>query len=271
MLIKYFLFNILCIHAFFNPNIKLSSGKTATIYGNGPPVLFSTGLYGTIPPFIYSNIINKLKKKLTIITINSIQPLTPFDVIDLTDTINVDSVSFLSHSSFNPKILELDKINNALLVDPIIVPSLNFTTIFNNYGFNYFNSNNNNNNNNIKIDYPMIIIKSEKLYKSKLDLPSWQELNVNGDLENIIYDDVGHPDILDDTWAELAKNTNFWGTATGKTMKFKEWKYNNLNTLPKIREEYRQFVTETLINLINKYPNIKNIDNKLNINELPIN
>ena len=269
MLLKYFLFNILCIHAFFNPNIKLSSGKTATIYGNGPPVLFSTGLYGTIPPFLYSNIINKLKKKLTIITINSIQPLTPFDVIDLTDTINVDSVSFLSHSSFNPKILELDKINNALLVDPIIVPSFNFTTIFNNYGFNYLNSNNNNNN--IKIDYPMIIIKSEKLYKSKLDLPSWQELNVNGDLENIIYDDVGHPDILDDTWAELAKNTNFWGTATGKTMKFKEWKYNNLNTLPKIRKEYRQFVTETLINLINKYPEMKNIDNKLNINELPIN
>ncbi len=117
----------------------------------------------------------------------------------------------------------------------------------------------------------MIIIKSEKLYKSKLDLPSWQELNVNGDLENIIYDNVGHPDILDDTWAELAKNTNFWGTATGKTMKFKEWKYNNLNTLPKIREEYRQFVTDSIVNLINKYPDIKNIDNKLDIYELPIN
>lgn len=266
MLFKFFLFNILCADAFFNPTIKLSSGKTATVYGNGPPVLFSTGLYGTIPPFLYSNIINKLKKKLTIITINSLQPLTPHDVIDLTETINVDSVSFLSHSSFNPKILELDKINNAVLVDPIVVPSLNFTSFFNKFGLNYFD-----NYNNINIEYPIIIIKSEKLYKSKFDLPSWQELNINGDLENIIYDDVGHPDILDDNWAEFAKNTNFWGTATGKTMKFKEWKYNNQNTLPKIREKYRQFVTESLINLINKYPEMKNIDNKLNINELPIN
>ena len=47
---------------FFNTNIKLSSGKTAILDGKGPSLLFSGGLYGTMPTRLYSKLINDLKK-----------------------------------------------------------------------------------------------------------------------------------------------------------------------------------------------------------------
>ena len=58
-----FIFNLICINSFlFQNSLKLSSGKTISFSGNGPPVLFATGLYGTMPQFIYSNFVNDLKK-----------------------------------------------------------------------------------------------------------------------------------------------------------------------------------------------------------------
>ena len=71
-------------------------------------------------------------------------------------------------------------------------------------------------------------------------------------IKNEIFNGVGHPDILDDIWANLAKRTDLWGSAQGKTMNFKEWKYDNKNTISSIRKEYRQYVSNKILELVNK-------------------
>ena len=45
MLSKLIIISLATAFAFFNPSVKLSSGRTATLNGRGPPVLFSTGLF----------------------------------------------------------------------------------------------------------------------------------------------------------------------------------------------------------------------------------
>lgn len=244
MLSKLIIISLATVSSFFNPSVKLSNGRTATLNGNGPPVLFSTGLFGTMPQQFYNEVIKYLKQNVTVVTLDGAMPITPKDIIDLADTLKVDSLTYVGHSSFNPGLLETNRINNALLIDPIVIPNLDINGLFSG-GINNIEARF------VNVNYPVIVIKSEKLYQSKLDLPTWQELQINGNVQNEIYYGVGHPDILDDTWANIAKGTDLWGTAQGKTMTFKEWKYDNKNTIPSIRKEYRQYVSNKILNLIN--------------------
>ena len=57
MFSKLFIITLASVSAFFNPTVKLSNGRTATLNGRGPPVLFSTGLFGTMPQQFYNEII----------------------------------------------------------------------------------------------------------------------------------------------------------------------------------------------------------------------
>ena len=53
------------VSGFFNPSIKMPSGRDITLVGNGPPVVFSSGLFGTMPSQIYSSFINEIKNNVT--------------------------------------------------------------------------------------------------------------------------------------------------------------------------------------------------------------
>ena len=269
MLTKLIIFSLATVSAFFNPTVKLSSGKTATLNGRGPPVLFSPGLFGTMPPQFYSELIQNLKKNVTVVTFNGVLPIMPKDVFDLADSLKVDTLTYVGHSSFNPEILQSDRINNAVLIDPIVIPSLDFNGVLNG-GLNAIDAKS------IDVDYPVLVVKSEKLYESKLDLPTWQELQINGDVQNEIYDGVGHPDLLDDTWANIAKSTDLWGTAQGEMMPFNEWKYDHKNTVPSTRKEFRTYVSNKVLDLVNNKPvvlppQIPYNPEKNTINETPLN
>ena len=130
-----------------NTNIKLNSGKTASLSGKGPPLLFSSGLYGSMPRRFYSNLLNDLKKNVTVVTIDNFNIMQPDDIDNIVDKLRVDSIAYLSHSSFNPEVLENDKINSAVLLDPICLPKINFVGITRPHA---------------NIDYPVLIIRSEK-------------------------------------------------------------------------------------------------------------
>ncbi len=272
--IKMFLFSLTTVYAFFNPTVTLSNGKSVTLNGKGPPVLFSTGLFGTMPQQFYNNLISQLKKEVTVITFNGIMPITPDDVSLLTDELKVDSIMYASHSSFNPDILELKNINTAVLVDPIVIPNLDINGFISG-GFNSLDGRT------VEVDYPVSIIKAEKLYQSSLELPTWQELEIKGDVQSEVYDGVGHPDILDDTWANIAVSTKLWGVAKGDKVPFNEWKYDSKNTVPEIRKEYRNYICKRILEYVNNKTS-NGDDNKLikkmstpiddiTINELPIN
>ena len=214
--------------SFLNPSIKLNSGKTLSLSGEGPPLLFSSGLFGTMPMFIYSDFLNKLKNNFTVVKINNNLPLNNNDIEDVVKTLSVENIGYLSHSSFDPRVLETDKINNAVLIDPICLPRVDINGL---------------NSQEIDVNYPVLLLKSGKLYNSTPTIPEWQEPIFKKEVDEIIYDNVGHPDILDNRWADLAKTNGFWDTTNGNVQNYKDWKYNK-NSIKKIREEYREFVAE---------------------------
>ena len=71
-LYKYFIFSVGIVSAFFAPSIKTSSGQKLSVVGQGPPFLFSTGLFGTMPSAFYSEFISYLKKNITIVSIDGL-------------------------------------------------------------------------------------------------------------------------------------------------------------------------------------------------------
>lgn len=222
---------------FLNPKIRLNSGKKITISGIGPPVLFSTGLFGTMPHFFYSNFIKDLKKNFSIIEVSGYKPIIKQDIYDIVNALSVTSIGYISHSSFNPEVLETDKINSALLIDPICVPSLSPS------GFQTRD---------IYVKYPIQIYYAEKLLITETPLPEWQKPNFYGDIKNEIVKDVGHPDILDNFWADFAKRLNLWGTAENKLIDFNKWTYSNSNTIKATRMEYRKNIANYCIRFIGK-------------------
>ena len=149
----------------FNPSIKLSSGKDLSLVGTGPPVIFSSGLFNTMPRFLYNDLVNKLKQNVTVVTITDFSPLTKRDINDIANTLNVNQVSYISHSSFNPEILESDKINKAILVDPICLPQVNVGT-FSQIDVDRVN---------IDVKFPVMIFKAEKLYEGDIVECSWKK------------------------------------------------------------------------------------------------
>lgn len=225
----------------FNPSIKLSSGKDLSLVGTGPPVIFSSGLFNTMPRFLYNDLVNKLKHNVTVVTITDFSPLTKSDVNDIANTLNVNQVSYISHSSFNPEVLESDKINKAILVDPICLPQVNVGT-FSQIDVDRVN---------IDVKFPVMILKAEKLYEGVKTLPEWQDPEINGIVYSEVVENVGHPDLLDDVWADVAKSLGFWETAQGDKMDFKDWKFIKNNNVKEIRKNYRDYVAEKSLNFIN--------------------
>lgn len=224
----------------FNPTITLNSGKQVSLVGTGPPVIFSSGLFNTMPRQLYNEFINNLKEKVTIVSINDFTPLTKNDIFDIADGLNVNTVSYISHSSFNPEVLESNRINKAMLIDPICLPKVNLDS-FTQVDVDRVT---------IEPKFPVKIFKAEKLYDSLKSLPSWQDPNITGTVSISIIPNVGHPDLLDDVWAEIAKKIGFWDTAQGNIMEFKEWKYIKNNNIKDIRKQYRDLVSKECIDFI---------------------
>jgi len=235
----FFIVNMFLVtSSFLTPSIKTNKGEKLTISGNGPPILFSPGLYGTMPSQFYNNFLNKLKKNNTVITYNNFNQLNSESINDVTEAIGVDKISYVSHSSFDPNILNNKKINNAVLLDPISIPNVNFNGIERHQ---------------INPIFPILIIKADKLYNTDTPLPEWQEIEfLNNEL--IIeeyYENVGHPDILDDTWSNFAMNLNLWDTTKGEIIEFNNWKFNHNNSISNTRKMYREYVANKIINFIN--------------------
>ena len=225
----------------FNPSIMLNSGKRLSVIGNGPPVVFSAGLYGTMPRLLYNDFINTLKNNITIVSINDFKPITKTDIDDIANSLGVDSVSYISHSSFYPEVLESKKINKAILIDPICLPKIDIE------GMNSLEIKPPK----INVDYPLKIFKAEKLYNTKKPLPDWQTPTIEGNVDDEIIVNIGHPDILDDFWANIAKKIGFWETTEGEIVNHKDWKFTQKNNIEKSRKEYRNYISDKCLKFLN--------------------
>lgn len=232
---KYFIFSIGLTHAFFTPTIRTSSGQKLKIVGQGPPYLFSPGLFGIMPSTFYSEFINHLKKNITIVSIDDLNPIYENTIDEVCNALNVDKIGYIGHSSFFPEVLDNPNIEKAVLMDPINLPWVSFD------GFS---------NSIINLDYPVYIIKSGKLYSGSKTLPEWQDPDFKSDVQTLVYDDVGHPDILDNTWANIASTIGIWEMAEGEKMNYSNWKFNVKTEIPKIRKTYRKAIAEKISEFI---------------------
>ena len=217
--------------SFFNPSIKTSSGQKLTIIGQGPPFLFSTGLFGTMPSAFYSDFINYLKKNITIVSIDGFNPITEETIDEVCNALNVDKIGYLGHSSFFPEVLNNNNIEKAILLDPINLPWINFQGLSNSI---------------INVKYPILVIRAGKLYRGSKTLPDWQDPDFRCEVETLVYDDVGHPDILDNTWANIANTIGIWEMAEGEKMNYSNWKFNVKTEIPKIRKTYRKAIAQKI-------------------------
>tara|TARA_B100000497_G_C7688935_1_gene418271 strand:+ start:2169 stop:2882 length:714 start_codon:yes stop_codon:yes gene_type:complete len=234
-LFKYFIFSVGIVSAFFAPSIKTSSGQKLSVVGQGPPFLFSTGLFGTMPSVFYSEFINYLKKNITVVSIDGFSTINENTIDEVCNALNVDKIGYIGHSSFFPEVLDNPNIEKAVLLDPINLPWLSFDGLSNSI---------------IDLDYPVYIIKSGKLYSGSKTLPEWQDPDFKSDFETLVYDDVGHPDILDNTWANIARTIGIWEMAEGEKMNYSNWKFNIKTEVPKIRKTYRKNIAHKISEFI---------------------
>jgi len=220
--------------SFFNPAIRLQSSRKIILSGTGPPLLFSPGLFGIMPSFLYNNLLYKLKKNFTIITFNDFKMIEKDDITDITKSLLVKNIAYLSHSSFNANIFDNNKINCAVVLDPICLPDISFFYI---------------SNKKINIKFPLLEIRAEKLYNYDPKLPNWQRPEFIGNSSQYVYKNVGHPDILNNNWATLAKDYGFWDTTDGIEQSFEDWKLDK-NSIKEVRNQYQQYIANKIIKFI---------------------
>ncbi len=224
----------------FNPRTK--SNREINVMGKGPPLLFSPGLFGTMPKHFYGELLNNLKKNVTIITINDFLPLKIDDIDEIATALSVDKLSLLTHSSFDPPILTSERLNLAILCDPISIPTIDLTGIHPK---------------SVETGIPIYGIKAEKAYFAQNPVPEFQNPIIEGNYEFEIYPGVGHVDILNDFWSELALKTGLWEGISPEVVNYNEWK--KIPTNKPDRKKYRKYVSDKILEFINNKSMIQNI------------
>jgi hypothetical protein len=217
----------------FSPTIKLESGKSVTLRGTGPPVVFNGGWFGTMNWRLYSNLINDLKEDITVITPNGWNSITAQDVENIADRIGVNKIGFFAHSSFDKNILNSDKVESAFLVDPIVIPEISISGIEQSF-----------------VKAPIKILKAEKAYDSSFAIPEYLVPGSETIEGTDTFPGVGHADLLDDRWANLARTTGIWDSVKFDNFKkFEDWNisyFKSLNPQKNIeatRQKYRKKVS----------------------------
>lgn len=210
-------------------NIHLADNSVHKLVGNGPPIILSSGLYGTMPDFMYSDMINSLKTKYTIILPNS-KPITHMTVEEICTSLKVETVGFLSHSSLDPYILESKCLQKAVCIDPVSLPSISFPQI---HSFN------------IESASDTLVIKTKQSQEADIPfIPTGFELFITNAFE-ITYEDIGHADVLDDFWAQIADNIGIRGLKEeDDKQSFEEWK---LKQPRKNRKKYRDMILNDIV------------------------
>jgi hypothetical protein len=213
--------------------IPLNNGRVANLIGSGPPIVFSSGLYGICPHQAYSNVANLLSKNLTVVHVEGgVKFMSVDDIESVADALNVDKLGFFSHSSFDPDILESTRVKKAVLCDPIGTPKLSSIL---NFKFQPH----------VKTDIQVLQIKAEKLYNGKFELPTWNQWNIEGDVKSIFIDS-GHVDLMDDSWVSIAKKIGFWEMLTPPSTNFQDFQFTR-SDMKKIRSNYRKHLTKVSI------------------------
>ena len=224
--------------AFLTPTVRTPAGHRVSLHGTGPPVVFSSGLFGTMPRQLYTELFRRLSTDVTLVVPEGIGPVTAEVIDDVADALAVDRVGFLSHSSIDASLLDSDRIQTAVLCDPVVMPKLDWTR----GGLVAPDASPN---------FPVLVLKAERAYdKDTPGIPEMISPNIlNDDLRERTFETVGHADLLDDTWAEVGRRTIPWMKgADAPVAAFDVWSFDARRKTSELRDTYRRDVADEILN-----------------------
>lgn len=221
---------------FFPTRVPLPGGGSVALYGRGPPVVFSSGLFGTMPHWIYSDFLDLLSRNVTIAIAPG--PLTGARIDEIATALAVDQVGLLAHSSTDRGVLESPRLRASVLCDPVVLPDMTFPMTVASPSVEPFG--------------PVLVLRAERSYAEEGDdappIPPYIGPSLPEESTEVVtLARMAHADLLDDAWAELGAQTIPWmrGTA-GPTRPFAEWTYSRRagggSEVAAARRDYRRDV-----------------------------
>ena len=166
------------------------NGRDVRAQGNGPPILFSPGLFGAMSPHLYSRFLKALSQQgVTVITLQGFGDIRRQHVEEVADVIGAKQIGVLTHSSFDVDILDSERVHSALLMDPSSLPQMEAPAVVSSRR--------------VLTTTPTLVIKAERTYKDEVPfVPQPFAVDIDGpDVQAVNVSDVGHVDILDDMYA----------------------------------------------------------------------
>lgn len=205
------------------------SGDRISLRGKGPPVLFSSGLFGTMPQRLYTRLFDELTSNMTLVTLDAPKPVTADTARDVCETLGVDSIGLLTHSSLDATLLSSPSVRSAVLFDPVVFPELGTMRLTAPR---------------VENSMPVLLVKAGLSYDADDGravipdylLPSFSDATV------CTYPNVAHADVLDNPWADLASQIFPWMRPRAPTVPFFEWIRSPRTDARERREHYRRGV-----------------------------
>lgn len=185
-----------------------------------------------MPHWIYSDFFRQMTTNVTMVVLNGPTPLTGNRIDEITDTIGVDRIGFFGHSSTDLLILNSPRVQSVVLCDPVVLPQWSFP-------FRVTSSD-------VSNTIPFLILRAGQSYATNangpMPIPDFlgPQLPIET-TETITFEEMGHADLLDDTWADLGASAIPWmrGPAA-PTRSFREWTFSaNEKQISKSRKLYR--------------------------------
>lgn len=188
------------------PTVPVDNGRTAKLIGAGPPVVFSPGLLGLASWRFYTAFVDQLKPNVTVVVMPG--PISASDVEAAADAIGAETVGFVSHSALDANILESGRVRRSVVCDPICLPWSKSEVV---------------------VAHPTLEVRASMLYNDQL-LPRFNQVQLSGAKVMREAYGVGHADLLDDAWAELAAQTRLWSAVQPPRASFGDWSAANART-----------------------------------------
>tara|TARA_B100001741_G_C16553761_1_gene601080 strand:+ start:2855 stop:3550 length:696 start_codon:yes stop_codon:yes gene_type:complete len=209
--------------------VHLNNGNYHKMVGNGPPVIFSSGLFGTMPSFMYNDIIDNLKQNMTLI-LPSGNPIGTDTITEIANKLSVQKIGVITHSSFDYEILNNEVVEKAVAIDPVSFPQITLQS------------------RSIKPVFDVLTFNTRMSQMASIPfIPNAFELNINTD-DKILCEHMGHSDILDDMWADIADTMGIKGVTDISLNKqtFSDWKFLKASNKKEIRSEFRTMVCDKI-------------------------
>lgn len=227
------------------PAVVRSKSGPVRLEGDGPPVVFSPGLYGSMPAWLYSDFLRAVRaRNVTVVTAAGWGPMTDDRVADIADALDVDAVGLVAHSSLDASILQSPRVYRAALCDPVVLRLLPMPP---------------------RIPYEVAAFKTTRAYAhggGGATIPDYLGLR-DGCREETFYEDVAHADLLDDRWAELAHRLFPWmapnpdrtSRRAPSSSSFRSWRREPTSERPSpaaLRAAYRDRLATDVVSFVTR-------------------